>query len=135
MSVFDQRPAPWTSTKPVLTVVRLDVRVRPSAGRSAVTGYESSVLRVDVAAPATKNRANAELVRLLAKELGVGRSSVSIVRGLGARVKVVEVDVPQVRVDSWLASRLRVPRQPGDDDALENLEEKHRDDRRDVEHP
>jgi len=87
-------------------VVRLDVRVRPSAGRSAVTGYDGSVLRVDVAAPATKNRANAELVRLLAKELGVGRSSVSVVRGVGARHKVLSIDLPEDLVNSWLEHHL-----------------------------
>lgn len=116
-------------------MIRLAVRVRPSAGRSAVTGYDGSVLRVEVAAPATKSRANAELIRLLAKELGIGRSLVSIVRGLGAPVKVIEIDVPPDRVESWLATELHVGRQAGNDDALENLEEKHRDDWRDVEHP
>lgn len=103
-------------------MVRLEVRVHPSAGRSAVTGYDGSIVRVDVAAPATRNRANAELVRLLAKELGVGRSSVTLVKGLGARVKVVEVDLPRERVDSWLAAQLHVAGQTGVDNTLENLE-------------
>ena len=116
-------------------MVRLEVRVHPSAGRSAVTGYDGSIVRVDVVAPATRNRANAELVRLLANELGVGRSSVSVVRGLSARVKVVEIDLPRERVDSWLATQLHVAGQTGVDNTLENLEEKHRDDRRDIEHP
>jgi uncharacterized protein YggU (UPF0235/DUF167 family) len=45
-----------------------------------------------VAAPAVEGRANEALRRLLAKQLRVPRSSVTIVRGHRSRDKVVEVD-------------------------------------------
>lgn len=84
-------------------MVRLSVRVRPSARRSTVVGYDGSVLKADVAAPAAENRANEELIRLLAKELGVGRTRLVIVRGQAARDKIVEIDLPRETVESWLA--------------------------------
>jgi len=71
-------------------------------------GYENGLLRVDLAAPPIRNRANAELVRLLAKELGVGQTSVTLVKGLISRVKVVEIDVPPERFEAWLVARLGV---------------------------
>lgn len=61
------------------------------------------MLRVDVAAPATENRANDELIKLLADELGIGRSRLRIVRGATGRQKVVEVDLPAEQIDAWLA--------------------------------
>ena len=82
--------------------VRLTVRVRPSARRSAVTGYEGNVLKVDVAAPPAENRANEELIKLLARELAVGRSKLSIFRGQSSRDKVVEIDAPRELVEAWL---------------------------------
>lgn len=84
-----------------MSAVRLLIRVRPGARRSEVVGYADAVLRVDVAAPATENRANDELVRLLAKELGIARGRVQIVRGQTAREKLVEIDLDRERVDAW----------------------------------
>ncbi len=81
---------------------RITVRVRPSARRSRVIGYTEGLVRVDVSAPATENRANDELIKLLAGALGVGKGHVRIVHGAAARQKLVEVDLPAERVDKWL---------------------------------
>ena len=48
-------------------------------------------LKVRVAAPAREGKANDELVRFVAKALGVPRRSVSIAHGPGSRHKVVDV--------------------------------------------
>ncbi|AIY19856.2 hypothetical protein KR76_10585 [Pimelobacter simplex] len=50
-----------------------------------------------LASPPVDGRANDELVRWLAKELGVPRSAVTLVRGQRSRSKVVRVAVPQPR--------------------------------------
>ncbi len=75
----------------------LSVRVQPGAGRSSVVGTIGDELKVRVAAPANEGKANAELVRFLARELGVPRGVVRIARGETARSKVVEVDDPDGR--------------------------------------
>ena len=70
----------------------LRVRLTPRADRDAVTGVRDGVVQVRVSAPPVDGRANEALRRLLAKALGVPPSRVSVVRGQGARDKVVRVD-------------------------------------------
>lgn len=78
---------------------RLVVRVSPGASRTEVAGrMADGRLKVRVAAPAEAGRANAALVRLLARELGVDVRAVTLVAGHGARDKIVEVAAPAERV-------------------------------------
>jgi hypothetical protein len=73
------------------------VRLTPRGGRDAVEGWVVDAagrraLKARVAAPPVDGQANAALIKLIAKTLGVARSSVTIVSGEGARVKVLEVE-------------------------------------------
>jgi uncharacterized protein len=68
------------------------IRVQASARKDAVVGMRDGVVVVRVTAPAIEGRANEAVRRLLAKRLGVARSSVTIVRGHRSRDKVVEID-------------------------------------------
>lgn len=77
-------------------VARLAVRLTPRGGREAIDGWAVDgdgrpYLKVRVAAPPVEGAANAALVALLAKTLGVSRSSLTIVSGAGARLKLIEV--------------------------------------------
>jgi len=76
--------------------IRLVVRVTPKAGHDALEGLTPDangkpVLKARVAATAEGGKANAQLVALLAKEFGVPKSSVTIVRGATARLKQVRI--------------------------------------------
>ncbi len=73
-------------------MARLKLHVTPGAREEGVGGWHGESLRLKVRARPEKGRANEAVVRLLAKHLGVPRSSVSIVRGATSREKVVEVD-------------------------------------------
>jgi uncharacterized protein YggU (UPF0235/DUF167 family) len=70
---------------------RLKVRVIPGAGRFEIAGWQGDTLRIRVAEPARAGRANAGLVRGLARTLGLPESAVAIRRGHAARIKLVEV--------------------------------------------
>ncbi len=68
----------------------LSLRVSPGAKRTAIKGaYGEGALKVSVAAPPEKGKANAELEAFLSDLLGVGRSEVEVVRGHASRDKVV----------------------------------------------
>ena len=69
----------------------LRIRVAPGARTSEVVEVVDDELKVRVAAPAREGKANDELVRFVAKALGVPRRSVSIAHGAGSRHKVVDV--------------------------------------------
>ena len=76
---------------PTATGCRFPVRVQSRASRDEVVGVQESHLRVRLTAPPVEGQANAALVDLLAKRLGVRRSAVSIVSGETGRLKWVEV--------------------------------------------
>lgn len=70
---------------------RITVRVTPKAARSGVAGFVGGVLRVKVAAPPVKGKANKELVALLSRVLGVDKSQISIATGEASRNKVIAI--------------------------------------------
>jgi uncharacterized protein len=72
--------------------VRIRVRVQPRSSRTEIVGEHDGALRIRVAAPPVDGEANAELVRFLAKRLGVAKSRVRIVAGETGRLKTVEVE-------------------------------------------
>jgi uncharacterized protein len=69
--------------------VLLKVAARPGASRSAIQGVVGDALKVSIQAPPEKGKANDELVRFLAKTLGLRRPQVTIVKGEASRDKVV----------------------------------------------
>ena len=89
--------------------VRIVLRVTPGAGRSGIfgpvdIGEGRTALAVKVAAPPVEGAANDALIALLAKELGVARSAVTLVSGGTSRLKVVRVaDCPLPKAAAWAA--------------------------------
>lgn len=75
-------------------VSRLSVKVIPGSSRSMIAGWLGNTLKVKVAAPPERGKANAAVVALLAKELGASASSVKIVSGTTSPRKVVEIVGP-----------------------------------------
>jgi len=54
--------------------------------------FQDVTLRVRVTAAPTEGQANAAVIALLAKTLGVSKSRLEIIRGYSSRDKVVSVD-------------------------------------------
>ena len=70
----------------------LRVRVQPRASRNEIVAWEGDGLRMRVSAPPVDGKANRAVTRLIAKALGVGRTSVTVVKGERSRDKVVAID-------------------------------------------
>jgi uncharacterized protein (TIGR00251 family) len=70
----------------------IKVRVQPKSSRNQVDGFQDGALRVRVTAAPTEGQANAAVIALLAKTLGVSKSRLEIIRGYSSRDKVVSVD-------------------------------------------
>jgi len=84
---------PWLASPDGVT---LAVRLTPKGGRDAIDGVERladgrSVLKVRVRAAASDGEANAALIKLLAKTLGVAPRDVSLVAGATARLKRLKI--------------------------------------------
>jgi hypothetical protein len=65
--------------------------VTPGASRDALLGWQGDVLRLSVAAPAQRGKANEAALRLLAAALSLPRERLSIVRGHTSRQKVIAI--------------------------------------------
>lgn len=68
------------------------VRVSPGARASRILGVHGDALKVSVAAPPEKGRANAALLDLLARGLEVSTSRLSVASGSLSRDKVVRIE-------------------------------------------
>jgi uncharacterized protein (TIGR00251 family) len=69
--------------------VSFGVHAKPKSSRSKLLGIKEGRLEVALKAPPVDGAANAELLKLLAKQLGVRRAALSISAGQSGRRKVV----------------------------------------------
>lgn len=72
--------------------MRIAVHVTPKSGRDEVAGWRGGELSVRVTAAPEGGRANAATCEVLARALGVPKSSVRVVRGETSRHKQVEIE-------------------------------------------
>jgi uncharacterized protein len=72
--------------------MELRVRVTARASRDELVGLRDGVLHVRVSAPPVEGKANQAVCKLIARALGVGRTSVTVIRGGRSRDKVVRID-------------------------------------------
>ena len=85
-----------TPFKPAVDGVRVAVRLTPKASRNAIAGIAESgrgeaVLKVMVTAVPEAGKANEALIKLLSKEWGVPKSSISLVAGATDRNKILHI--------------------------------------------
>lgn len=82
------------------------LHVQPGAAHTSVDGVHGDALKLKLAAAPVEGRANAELVRWLARAFGVPRRNVLLLRGETARAKVVRIIAPSLRPDhKWVSVR------------------------------
>ena len=79
--------------------VTLEILVQPRASRAKIGPMHDGRIKIAVTAPPVDGEANAAVVELLAKRLGVARSSVEIIAGTGSRRKTVRIaDVTEQQI-------------------------------------
>ncbi len=75
--------------------VALRCKVAPGARRDRIEGWapaaDGEVLKLAVTAAPERGRANAAMVALLARALGVPKTSISVVAGATGRIKTVRI--------------------------------------------
>ena len=76
--------------------MKLIVHLTPKASCNKIEGWAKDakgqgILRVKVTAVPEDGKANAALIKLLSKALGVPPSQISLVRGASARIKQLEI--------------------------------------------
>lgn len=85
-----------TLTRRTASGFALTVHLTPGAGQDVIAGCErdadgQAILKVRVRAVPEKGKANAALVKLLAKHLGLGKTRLDVTKGKTSRIKTVEI--------------------------------------------
>ena len=78
-----------TPVRPAQGGLYIEIHAKPRAGKTRLDGIHDGALKVHLAAPPTDGEANGELLRFLAKLLGLPKSSLELVSGAGSRHKRV----------------------------------------------
>lgn len=71
--------------------IQFTVRVIPRASRSEIVGEHDGALKVKLASPPVDGAANAELIKLFAKQFGVSKSDIEIVSGETSKNKRIKI--------------------------------------------
>lgn len=72
--------------------IEIQIYVQPGASKSELVGRHGEAIKVRIQAPPIEGRANEAVVEFLAKEFGVAKSAVEIVRGQSSRAKRVRIN-------------------------------------------
>jgi uncharacterized protein (TIGR00251 family) len=73
------------------TGITFDVLVQPRASRARIGPVHGDRLKIAVTSPPVDGEANAAVIELLARSLGVGRGAVEVVAGAASRRKTIHV--------------------------------------------
>jgi uncharacterized protein len=69
---------------------KIAVTVKPNAKTAQIIELANGEYRVAVKEPAQNGRANQAVIELLARHLGVPKSTIKIIRGISSRHKLLE---------------------------------------------
>ncbi|MFH1412507.1 MAG: DUF167 domain-containing protein [bacterium] len=69
----------------------LNIKVRPNASKTEIRQVMDETIKINIAAPAVKNKANQELVKFLAKEFAISKNNVKLISGMGEPRKLVKL--------------------------------------------
>ena len=72
----------------------LNCHLQPKASSDAIVGLHAESVKIRITAPPIEGKANAHLVKFLAKQFGVAKSAVSILSGELGRQKRVRIETP-----------------------------------------
>jgi len=80
---------PYKRTKNGIT---LEVKVEPRSSQKCIAGImDNHIIKVKLTAPPVEGSANEQLIEVLAEELRVKKSQVTVIRGHSSKRKIVEI--------------------------------------------
>jgi uncharacterized protein (TIGR00251 family) len=80
-------------------MIQLRLKVVPKASADRIVGWIGDRLKVQVRAAPERGKANAAVLGLLAKALGLGRASIRITAGETSAQKTVQIEGDQALLD------------------------------------
>jgi uncharacterized protein (TIGR00251 family) len=83
--------------------ITVDILVQPRASRARIGPMHDGRIKIAVTAPPVDGEANAAVIELLSRRLGIARGDVAVVAGASSRRKTVRIErVSQAQLDALL---------------------------------
>lgn len=70
----------------------VQIKVTPNASKNQIVDWKEKTLYVRIKGVPEKGQVNEELVRFLAKELGIGKSHIELISGHTSRFKRLKIE-------------------------------------------
>jgi uncharacterized protein (TIGR00251 family) len=71
--------------------IRIEVKVEPRSSRKGLSGTMGNIVKIKLTAPPVGGAANKQLIEVISEATGIKKSSISIVKGLSSKRKIVEI--------------------------------------------
>jgi uncharacterized protein (TIGR00251 family) len=71
--------------------VTIDILVQPRASRAKIGPMHDGRIKIAVTAPPVDGEANAAVIELLARRLGIARGNIEVVAGASSRRKTIKI--------------------------------------------
>jgi uncharacterized protein (TIGR00251 family) len=72
--------------------ITVDILVQPRASRARIGPMHDGRIKIAVTAPPVDGEANAAVIELLARRLGVARGDIAVIAGAGSRRKTLRIE-------------------------------------------
>jgi uncharacterized protein (TIGR00251 family) len=69
----------------------IEITVSPKSSQSKIVVKEGDIIKVYLNSPPVDGKANAELIKLLSKKLGIAKSGIEIIKGQSGRKKTLRI--------------------------------------------
>jgi uncharacterized protein len=85
-------------------VITVDVLVQPRASRAKIGPRHDGRIKIAVTAPPVDGEANAAVIELVARSLGIAKSAVEVIAGASSRRKTLRIaGVTEQQLEALLA--------------------------------
>jgi uncharacterized protein len=74
-----------------MMAITLDILVQPRASRAKIGPMHDGRLKIAVTAPPVDGEANAAVIELIARQLGIARGDVEVIAGASSRRKTLRI--------------------------------------------
>jgi len=86
--------------------VTVDILVQPRASRPRIGPVHDGRIKIAVTAPPVDGEANAAVIELLARRLGVARGDIAVIAGASSRRKTLRIaNVTRRQIDELIEER------------------------------
>jgi uncharacterized protein (TIGR00251 family) len=90
--------------------ITVDILVQPRASRAKIGPMHDGRIKIAVTAPPVDGQANAAVIELLARVLGIARSDITVVAGASSRRKTLRIaNVTRARLDELVKEPIDEP--------------------------